>query len=185
VVRVATPSDVPLNLEYAAFGAVTGAGWMPQGLAGGLFDPDTGLVRFGARDYDPQTGRLTSKDPILGQGGQANLYVYTNNDPVNFGDPRGTGPSPCAVAVIACIGLAAYLAIDDFLDVDACEEAAEKAKPELDACGTDAEGVERRQQIEQRVRNECMREQASHALELALEAACGGVVAAACLSPTP
>jgi len=42
------------------------------------------LVRFGARDYDPSVGRWTSKDPILFDGGQANLYVYVNNDPVNL-----------------------------------------------------------------------------------------------------
>jgi RHS repeat-associated protein len=32
----------------------------PFGFAGGLYDPDTELVRFGARDYDPQTGRWTA-----------------------------------------------------------------------------------------------------------------------------
>ncbi len=34
-------------------------------------------------------GRWTARDPILYQGGQANLYVYSNNDPVNFRDPSG------------------------------------------------------------------------------------------------
>jgi len=45
---------------------------------------------FGARDYDPVVGRWVSKDPILFGGGQANLYVYGGNDPVNKRDPRGT-----------------------------------------------------------------------------------------------
>jgi RHS repeat-associated protein len=57
-----------------------------------LYDPDTGLVRFGARDYDPSVGRWISKDPILFDGGQANIYVYVNNDPVNEIDSNGTGP---------------------------------------------------------------------------------------------
>jgi len=35
----------------------TNPGFQPFGFAGGLYDPDTGLVRFGARDYDPFTGR--------------------------------------------------------------------------------------------------------------------------------
>ena len=56
---------------------------------GGIYDPDTGLVRFGARDYDPEVGRWTSKDPILFASGQTNLYAYVNNDPVNRVDPTG------------------------------------------------------------------------------------------------
>src|SRR5512138_1154211 len=52
-------------------------------------DADTGLVRFGARDYDPRFGRWTSKDPILFGGKQTNLYVYVGNDPVNSVDPSG------------------------------------------------------------------------------------------------
>ncbi|HXU62344.1 MAG TPA: RHS repeat-associated core domain-containing protein, partial [Polyangia bacterium] len=57
--------------------------------AGGLGDPDTGLIRFGARDYDPEVGRWTSPDPIRFRGGDANLYVYVKNDPLNMVD--GTG----------------------------------------------------------------------------------------------
>jgi len=47
------------------------------------------LVRFGARDYDPDTGRWTAKDPILFAGGDANLFAYVGNDPVNWSDPYG------------------------------------------------------------------------------------------------
>jgi RHS repeat-associated protein len=60
-----------------------------MGFAGGHYDPDTGLVRFGARDYDPYTGRWTARDPILFAGGQSNLYAYVGSDPVNFVDPSG------------------------------------------------------------------------------------------------
>ena len=42
-----------------------------------------------ARHYDPSTGGWLSKDPILFGGKQSNLYVYVNNDPVNFIDPSG------------------------------------------------------------------------------------------------
>lgn len=41
------------------------------------------------RDYDPETGRWTSKDPILFNGADTNLYGYTFADPVNFIDPSG------------------------------------------------------------------------------------------------
>jgi len=65
---------------------------IPFGFAGGLYDPDTGLVRFGARDYDPNVGRWTSKDPTRFRGG-VNLYVYAWNDPVNFLDRTGRQPT--------------------------------------------------------------------------------------------
>ena len=60
VVNVAAASDVPYRATYTAFGEETIVGiadFLPFGFAGGLFDIDTGLVRFGARDYDPVFGR--------------------------------------------------------------------------------------------------------------------------------
>lgn len=59
------------------------------GFAGGLADPDTGLVTFGRRSYDPDAGRWTTTDPILFAGG-SNLYRYVENDPINLVDPVGT-----------------------------------------------------------------------------------------------
>jgi uncharacterized protein RhaS with RHS repeats len=41
------------------------------------------------RDYDAETGRWTAKDPIGFGGGDANVYVYVGNDPVNLIDPAG------------------------------------------------------------------------------------------------
>jgi RHS repeat-associated protein len=81
------------QLDYDAFGVVTldsNPGFQPFGFAGGLYDRDTKLVRFGARDYAAALGRWTTKDPLLWQGAQSNLYVYANNDPVNLRDPQGT-----------------------------------------------------------------------------------------------
>jgi len=62
---------------------------MPLGFAGGLHDRDTGLVRFGLRDYDPDTGLWTAKDPIGFGGGSTNVYTYCFNDPVNLIDVLG------------------------------------------------------------------------------------------------
>ena len=79
-------------IEYDEWGNVlsdTNPGFTPFGFAGGLYDADTQLIRFGARDYDPKTARWTSKDPIDFDGDGTNLYGYTSNDPINFVDPNG------------------------------------------------------------------------------------------------
>ncbi len=62
---------------------------VPFGFAGGLHDTDTNLVHFGYREYDPQTGKWTTKDPIDFNGGDSNLYGYVLGDPVNLVDPEG------------------------------------------------------------------------------------------------
>jgi RHS repeat-associated protein len=68
----------------------TGGGNGPSlGYAGGLTDAATGLVRFGARDYDPTVGRWTTKDPIGFAGGDGGLYVYAGLDPIDATDPSG------------------------------------------------------------------------------------------------
>jgi len=80
------------RMNYDAFGNVifdSNPGFQPFGFAGGIYDPDTKLTRFGARDYDAQTGRWTAKDPILFAGGDTNLYGYVLNDPINWVDPLG------------------------------------------------------------------------------------------------
>jgi RHS repeat-associated protein len=56
-----------------------------------LYDSQTRLTRFGARDYEAETGRWTAKDPA-GFNGGLNLYGYAFNDPVNFIDRNGASP---------------------------------------------------------------------------------------------
>jgi len=81
------------RIDYDSFGNIIGDTntplTVPFGFAGGLYDRDTGLVRFGFRDYDPDVGRWTAKDPIGFAGGDTNLYGYCLNDPLNFFDPHG------------------------------------------------------------------------------------------------
>ena len=92
VVNVAS-GTVAQQLAYDEFGIETentNPGWQPFGFAGGLADPQTGLVRFGARDYDPVAGRWTAKDPIGFAGGATSLYEYAAADPVNMLDHSGT-----------------------------------------------------------------------------------------------
>ena len=91
------------EIDYDEFGNVmndTAPGATPFGFAGGLYDKDTGLVRFGARDYDPSVGRWTSKDPVAFEGGM-NLYLYVGDDPVDGIDPAGqAGKFSCDIGVI-------------------------------------------------------------------------------------
>ena len=92
------------RVDYNEWGRVladTNAGFISFGFAGGLRDLDSGLVRFGARDYNPNTARWISKDPIGFNGGDANLYRYVGNDPVNFVDPSGQVVANIAGAVVA------------------------------------------------------------------------------------
>ena len=88
----ASTDAIAQQMNYDEFGRViqdTNPGFQPFGFAGGLYDRDTGLTRFGARDYDPETGRWTTKDPIGFGGGDINLYVYSASDPINWIDPSG------------------------------------------------------------------------------------------------
>ena len=83
--------QVAQRIDYDPWGKVlqdTNPGFQPFGFAGGLYDPDTTLVRFGARDYDAETGRWTSKDPI-GFGGSINFFMYSSDDPIDLLDLTG------------------------------------------------------------------------------------------------
>jgi RHS repeat-associated protein len=75
----AQTGEIVQKMDYDEFGVAiedTNPGFQPFGFAGGLYEPATGLTRFGARDYDAFTGRWTNKDPIRFAGGDSNLYGY-------------------------------------------------------------------------------------------------------------
>ena len=88
-----TDGNIVKAITYDSFGNILSdsapAFKVPFGFAGGLYDPDTGLTRFGYRDYDAETGKWTAKDPIGFDGGDTNLYGYVLGDPVNYIDPTG------------------------------------------------------------------------------------------------
>ena len=91
VVDVAT-GTVAQRIDYDEFGQVindTNPGFQPFGFAGGIYDRESKLLRFGARDYDAEAGRWTAKDPIRFAGKDTNLYAYVGNDPVNVIDSTG------------------------------------------------------------------------------------------------
>jgi len=110
VVNVANASEVPFSANYTSFGEVTGTelDWMPFGFAGGIYDADAGVVRFGARDYDSQTGRWLRKEPLR-FGGGTNFYAYAKMDPVNRYDPSGN--VSIVVVVVPPIAILAWWAM--------------------------------------------------------------------------
>lgn len=94
VVR-ASDGVIMQRVDYDEFGNVlsdTNPGFQPFGFAGGLYDRDTRLVRFGARDYDPHAGRWTTKDPVMFDSSGTNVYEYASSDPINLFDPTGLDP---------------------------------------------------------------------------------------------
>ncbi len=102
---------VAQRIDYDEFGRVTrntNPGFQPFGFGGGLYDEQTGLVRFGRRDYDAITGRWTAKDPLGFGGGVANLYAYVSNDPVNLVDPSGE-ILPLLPVILAGAGIGALV----------------------------------------------------------------------------
>lgn len=106
VVNVADGS-VAQRIDYDEFGNVlvdTAPGFQPFGFAGGIYDADTGLVRFGARDYDSVVGRWTAKDRKPSWSTEPNLYGYTRGDPINRIDPTGlkSRPAPGGGRYQAC-----------------------------------------------------------------------------------
>jgi RHS repeat-associated protein len=103
-----TTGAIAQEMAFDEFGKVlvdTNPGFQPFGFAGGLYDSDTGLVRFGARDYDPVVGRWTAKDPIRFAGGDTNLYAYVGNDPINMIDPTGHLATFSWAAALQAFGL--------------------------------------------------------------------------------
>jgi len=114
--------EIVQQTEYSEFGIIIdeelAEGWTPVlfGYAGGLQDRDTGLVKFGARDYDPEVGRWTSKEP-LGFNGATNFYVYAGNDPVNKVDINGLETTAIGysidIAAIVHFGFSGHIVFDD------------------------------------------------------------------------
>jgi len=81
--------------SYEPYGTPTFTGTVPSNFqfASGYRDPETGLLKFGARYYDPALGRWTQRDPLTGNlidPRTINRYAYVTDDPINNIDLAGT-----------------------------------------------------------------------------------------------
>ena len=90
------------TVTYSAWGEVladSAPGFQSLKYAGGVFDADTGLVHFGARDCEAKQGRYLFPEPMLEEQGYvaamashgmlAPTYAYAANSPLMFADPDG------------------------------------------------------------------------------------------------
>ncbi|WP_309113165.1 RHS repeat-associated core domain-containing protein [Saccharothrix sp.] len=104
-----------LRLPFGADREEKPAAWVgDRGFVGGTEDPSTGLTHLGAREYDPETGRFLSVDPIIDEDDPQQLhgYLYSNNNPLTFSDPDGLlwGWVKKAAKVVAAVSeVASYI----------------------------------------------------------------------------
>jgi RHS repeat-associated protein len=91
------------DLDFSPYGETSSSGatsadisYTTQQWNGGDTAGTFGLVRLGARFYDPVIGRFLSRDPLLTPrtAASSNPYSFAFNDPANFTDPAGL--DPCA-----------------------------------------------------------------------------------------
>lgn len=102
--------DVVQRIEYVEFGRTvfdSSPELQPFGFGGGLLDGQTGLLRFGARDYSTVVGRWMTRDPVRFIGGP-NAYLYAAADPTMRRDATGLKPprkvpiSPWDIGQLLC-----------------------------------------------------------------------------------
>ena len=95
VVNAATGAVVQ-RMDYDAWGNVLlddNPEFQPFGFAGGVYDRDTRLVRFGARNYEAGVGRWSSKDTEISGSSGLNQYAYAFGGSVNWRDWNGKAPA--------------------------------------------------------------------------------------------
>jgi RHS repeat-associated protein len=96
--------------SYEPYGKATQSGSVDDNsrVFTGREDDGSGLVYYRARYYDPASARFISQDPAGLGGGDANLYRYTESDPINKSDPTGllttivTCDDPVATLIVRC-----------------------------------------------------------------------------------
>ena len=96
VVQYNSTTDTTSDVDHLVFDSMgnitsqTNSAYQPLfAYAGMLLDAGSGFYYDNARWYDPQLGKFITQDPSSFAGGDANLYRYVNNSPMNATDPTG------------------------------------------------------------------------------------------------
>ena len=94
--------------NYEPFGPSSGETGDEDYRYTGKQEDTTGLYYYGARYYDPDTGRFTTRDTFPGyrrNPQSLNKYSYCQNNPLKYNDPTGNivDPITAALAVTAVI----------------------------------------------------------------------------------
>ncbi|MBN2335469.1 RHS repeat-associated core domain-containing protein [Candidatus Bathyarchaeota archaeon] len=95
--------------NYEPYGPGSGESGSEEYRYTGKQEDPTGLYYFGARYYDPVTGRFTTRDIIFGNlvdPQSLNRYSYCRNNPHKYIDPDGR--SETLAEVLAVLGWAEY-----------------------------------------------------------------------------
>jgi RHS repeat-associated protein len=94
--------QVSARYSFRPFGAQvahSGSNTTPVSFAGGRLDDESGLVKLGARYYDPAHARFLSPDTVLPDPTRTqanNRYLYAYGNPLSWTDPTGHQPE-CSV----------------------------------------------------------------------------------------
>lgn len=112
-----TTKRIAESYEYTTFGEevsvsqVNGTTFNPWRYASKRTDPESNLVNFGKRYYDPELARWLSTDPA-GFIDSMNLYTYVLNNPFRYVDPDGRFVFAIPLFVVAFeLGGAAAIAL--------------------------------------------------------------------------
>jgi RHS repeat-associated protein len=99
-----------IQYTYEPFGrtSASGASNNPYQFTGREND-ETGLYFYRARYYSPTLQRFISEDPAGFSGGDANLYAYVRNSPINQRDSSGKNPACLIGGLIGSIGYNGYV----------------------------------------------------------------------------
>jgi RHS repeat-associated protein len=88
--------------NYEPFGPGSGESGSEDYRYTGKREDTTGLYYFGARYYDPTTGRFITRDTVFGEledPQSLNRYVYCRNNPQKYTDPDGKEPVTASIII--------------------------------------------------------------------------------------